>query len=121
MTGLLFGTVMTTLCIALLGFQAVSARRGKAQLLVQRPRLATGLYILSWLLLVGSFVWAEEHLGWGQGIAFWICAVGCVGLTTLYLRESLPSLYRWACLGAPVAGLLVLFGNVPIIWLVGGG
>ena len=121
MTSLLFGTVMTTLCIALLGFQAVSARQGKARLLALYPRLTTGLYMLSWLLLVGSFVWTKGHLGWGQGIAFWICAVGVIGLVTLYLKESLPSFYRWTYLGAPVAGLFFLLANVPTIWLEGGG
>ncbi len=121
MTSLLFGTVMTTLCLALLGFQAVSARQGKARLLVQHPHLATGLYIMSWLLLVASFVWAEEHLGLGQGTAFWLCAAGCVGLTTLYIKERLPSVYRWICLGAPIAGIVLLVANVPTSWLEGGG
>jgi|GEM_PF-3789567 len=121
MTGLLFGTVMTTLCLALLGFQAVSARQGKARLLVQHPHLATGLYILSWLLLVGSFVWAEGHLGWGQGTAFWICAVGCVGLATLYLRESFPNFYRWIYPSASGVGVLLLVVNVRALWIGGGG
>lgn len=121
MTSLLFGTVMTALCIALLGLQAVAKKQRKWKFLARRPRLATGLYVFSWALLVGSFFWSRENMGWGQGIAFWLCALGIVGLATLYARESFPTFYRWIYPSASGVGVLLLVVNAHALWIEGGG
>lgn len=121
MPTLLLSTVGITLCVALIGFQAGSVAHSRLKSRVQQSGRATGLRFLSWFLFVGSFYWAVTKMGWGQGISFWLCAVAVIGLATLYIRESAPSLYRWLCWGAPIVGGVICLLNIQLMWIEGGG